>query len=153
MHLRSTAAVAVQAAVALTAPEKVLQELGQQSGRSALALNIRDVHISFETLISVPVRTDVKHIPGHGRNEWHIGIRAASTPHLYPVFAGDLGLVPVGGRACELEIAGAYRVPFGSLGRALDATLFSGIAEQTMRRFIRDIANRVVALLRWANLG
>jgi hypothetical protein len=88
-----------------------------------------------------------------GRGEWQLRICAASQPKLYPTFAGVLSLAPAGERSCELLLDGAYAVPLGVLGRAIDSTFLCGAAQASLERFVREIANRVATLARWAKFA
>lgn len=146
-------ALNVPAAVALPALETILEEFKRCPAQAALALNMRDLHLPFEALVSVPIQMHIARLPSHGRNEWGIRICAAARPQLYPTFEGVLRLLLAGDRGSEVQLAGEYRVPLGPIGNALDATLFSGIAEQSLRRFVRDLTNRIAALARWAHLA
>ena len=123
----------------------ILKEFAQKPGRASLGLNVRQMHLPFQATICVAVDADV--CPGEARNEWRLQIRAAP---LYPMFQGLLRLLPAEQSGAQLQIDGRYRVPFGALGRALDATVMRGAAESSLQRFVREIAYRVAALARWA---
>jgi hypothetical protein len=138
--------MAAPAAFALPAVERILREFGDPANAS-LALNVRDLGIPFQGLISVPVRAELR--AGKARNEWNLRIAAANHTSLYPVFAGTLVLLRAG-QGSELRLDGVYEVPLEPLGRALDATVFHGAARSSLQRFLREISHRVVALLHWA---
>ena len=148
MNVRSATAIKVPAAYALPAVETILKEFRKTPGTASLALNLQELHAPFEAMISVPVKTRIE--PGCGRNEWHVAIDAAATPHLYPSFDGYLTLLDAPASGSELRLEGRYVVPFGTVGRAIDSTLLHGVAESSLRRFLRDIASRVAALSQWA---
>lgn len=145
--VESTTAIKVPAAYALPAVETILKEFAKVPGGAALALNLDELRTPFEALISVPVH--MRFEAGDGRNQWRLQIRAASTPHLYPTFDGCLTLLDASSSGSELRLEGQYVAPFGKVGRVIDAALLQGIAQSSLRRFLRDIANRVAALSRW----
>jgi hypothetical protein len=144
----STTAIKVPVAFALPAVETILKEFGKTPGSASLALNLQELHAPFEAMISVPVNTRFE--AGNGRNQWHVAINAAATPQLYPSFEGYLTLLDAPAIGAELRLEGQYVVPFGRAGRVIDMTLLRGIAESSLRRFLRDVASRVAALSRWA---
>lgn len=62
---------------------------------------------------------------------------------LFPVLDADLRLAPAGDRVTWLSMAGAYRPPLGSLGRALDRTIMRRIATATSRNFMASVAAQI----------
>ncbi len=151
VRISAATALAIPAALALPAIETILKEFAHRPGETSLALNIQQVHVPLEAMISVPI--EVRVAAGHGRCEWLLSIRAASKPQFYPTFEGELSLLDAQKSGSQLQIDGSYAVPFGALGRVIDLTILRGVAESSLRRFIRDIANRVAALSRWANFA
>jgi hypothetical protein len=142
-----SAAVDVPAVFAFSAVERILEEFALNPADASLALNVRELHLPFEVLVSVPIRTNVR--PGNSRNEWHVEIYPVSNPQLYPTFEGVLTLVPAARSGTQIELSGGYSVPFGMVGHAIDLTLFRGAAASSLRRFVREIAHRVAALSHW----
>ena len=63
---------------------------------------------------------------------------------LFPVLDADLTMAPVGERAAILTLAGAYRLPLGAMGAALDRVILSGVASATIRTFLAEVARRIV---------
>jgi hypothetical protein len=139
-------AIAAPAAFALPAVETILREFGNPANAS-LALNASELGIPFQGIVSVPVRARVT--AGNARNEWTLRITAAAHESLYPAFEGSLSLL-YAAYGSELRLDGAYEVPLEQLGHALDRTVFRGAAKSSLERFLREIAHRVAALLRWA---
>ena len=142
-------AISAPAAFALPAVERILREFADP-GSASLALNIRELHLPFQAAISVPVRASVTR--GMGRDEWRLQIRAERHPQFYPVFDGTLRLC-CAGQASELHLSGAYAVPLGALGRAIDSTVFNGAAEASLKRFVREVAHRVAAISQWTRIA
>lgn len=149
VQISKATAIAIPAAFALPALETILKEFAQHPGSASLALNIQQLHVPFQALITVPIEARVA--PGQCRNEWRLTIRAASKPQLYPTFEGTLQLLSADRSGSQLQLDGRYVVPFGTLGRTIDLTFLRGAAEESLHRFVRDVAGRVAALSRWAN--
>jgi len=147
--LTTVTAVAVPATFALPAIETILKEF--ERGGACLALNMRELHIPFEAMISVPIEAQVG--CGESRNEWRLRIRAAANVGLYPKFDGVLRLMPAGEGGSQLELEGTYVAPFGRLGRAIDVSLLQGAAQSSLHRFLCSIASRIAALCRWAQFA
>lgn len=139
--------MAIPAAFALPAIETILKEFSQRPGAASLALDVQQMHVPWEALITVPVRA---HVTSAGsRNEWNLTICAASNSRMYPVFEGALKLLDAAAEGAQLQLEGVYVAPFGAIGRAIDVTLLRGIAESSLHRFVRDLANRVATLSHW----
>jgi hypothetical protein len=147
--IETRTAIAAPAAFALPAVERILREFADP-GNASLALNISELHLPFQAVISVPVQARVA--AGAARNEWRLEIRAADRAQLYPVFEGTLRLQRAG-HGSELHLEGAYAVPLGTLGRAIDATVLRGAAGSSLQRFVREIAHRVAAISQWTHIA
>ncbi|HZT11889.1 MAG TPA: hypothetical protein VFA29_03765 [Candidatus Baltobacteraceae bacterium] len=151
VFISTATAIPVADAYALPALETVLTELNKHPGSASLALNMQELHIPLQAMISVPVEAQAS--PDGGRHAWHLEIRAASRPQMYPTFEGRLRLAPAGERSSELQLDGRYQVPLGALGKALDSTFLRGAAHASVQRFVRELAHRVAMLARWARLS
>src|SRR5690349_9132369 len=62
---------------------------------------------------------------------------------LFPVLDADVRLTPAGEHVTLLSLAGSYRPPLGSLGRALDQAILHRVAAATIRRFVAQVAARI----------
>lgn len=71
---------------------------------------------------------------------WH----AARADRLFPVFAGEVELAPLPVSGWQLALAGTYRPPLSVVGGAADRALGHRVAEACVRRFVLDIANRLL---------
>ena len=147
VQVESTTAIAVPAAFALPAIETILKEFKQRVYAASLALNLEEMHVPLEALISVPVEVDVS--PSLSRNEWLLLIRAESKSNLYPVFRGRLTLLDAAAAGAQIQLKGSYVVPLGALGHAVDMTLLRSAAESSLNRFVRELAHRVASLSTW----
>lgn len=144
----ASSAIALDTTFALAAVETILKDACSETPQAALALNIAQLKVPLETMISVPI--DLRVDSGDARNEWLLQLRAHSKPHLYPTFAGVLTLLPAGERGCQLQLRGEYVPPFGMVGRVIDSTVLGGVAQSSLHRFVKDIAHRVAAIAQWA---
>lgn len=72
--------------------------------------------------------------------------RSATAPGLFPVFEGDLELVPLQANVCQLSLFGTYRPPLSVAGGAGDALLGHRVAEASVRRFVLDTAERMAGV-------
>lgn len=92
-------------------------------------------------LLSREVRVSVGICHERGRSvvvpmEWE----AAHLARIFPVLSGDLELAPLGPASCRLILSASYAVPLGDLGRRLDRMVLHGVAESTVRSFLRRLA-------------
>jgi len=62
---------------------------------------------------------------------------------LFPVLDADVRLTPVGEHVTLLSMAGSYRPPLGSLGKALDQAILHRVADATIRGFVAQLAARI----------
>lgn len=146
-HVTTSTAIASDTTFALAAVETILKDASRETPRAALALNLRQLKMPLEAMMTVPV--DVHVSAGDARNEWRLRICAASDPFLYPTFSGVLALIPACGQGCQLQLDGDYTPPFGALGRLIDATLLRGVAQSSLERFVREVGYRVAAVAQW----
>lgn len=69
--------------------------------------------------------------------------RAANRPRLYPQMDGQLEAYPIGERVTQLSFQGTYEPPLGAVGDAADAIVLHRVAEQSVGRFLRVVAQRL----------
>jgi hypothetical protein len=62
---------------------------------------------------------------------------------LFPVLDADIRLTPAGEHVTLLSMAGSYRPPLGSLGKALDRAILHRVATATIRSFLAEVAARI----------
>jgi hypothetical protein len=62
---------------------------------------------------------------------------------LFPVLDADVRLTPAGEHVTLLSMAGSYRPPLGSLGKAVDQAILHRVAAATIRRFVAQVAARI----------
>lgn len=70
---------------------------------------------------------------------WHAAVRSG----LYPRMDGQLEAYPIGGDITQLSFQGTYQPPLGAVGDAADSLLLHRVAEQSVARFLRVVAQRL----------
>ncbi|MCL5048511.1 MAG: hypothetical protein M1374_07005 [Firmicutes bacterium] len=63
------------------------------------------------------------------------------TSKLFPTLEADLELSALDSGVCRLGITGRYRVPLGVIGEVVNNAFMHRIAEDTIRRFLTQIAS------------
>ncbi len=142
-------AIRVPAIFALPAVDAALKEFAHRPGSGSLAVNVQELGFPLAATVGIPIEASVS--DGRSRHEWEIEMRSATRAHMYPSFTGVLSVTQAGASGCELRLEGEYMVPLGEIGRVIDLTLFKGIAQSSLQRFVHDIAARVMAeRMQWA---
>jgi hypothetical protein len=73
--------------------------------------------------------------------------KSKRSPGLFPAMTGSLWAYALSPRETQLELTGSYDPPLGLLGDAIDAIALHRIAEESVRRFITDLASYLRAEL------
>jgi hypothetical protein len=68
--------------------------------------------------------------------EWE----AATMPGLFPFMRAELSLYPLTATETQLDFLGHYQPPFGVVGKAMNAIAGYRIAEVSVHRFLREVA-------------
>lgn len=68
--------------------------------------------------------------------EWE----AATMPHLFPLMKAEISIYPLTATETQLDFSGIYEPPLGALGKAVNAIVGHRIAEVSVHRFVRDVA-------------
>jgi hypothetical protein len=116
-----------------------LEALEEHSERGTVVLATR---ILGSGGIAVPVAVRVSY-PAPRTPRFGFTVAARERPALYPQFHGTLDLAETGTAATRLTLSGAYHVPLGLLGAALDATVARGVAPSGLE----DLLDRLVESL------
>lgn len=66
--------------------------------------------------------------------------RSRRSPGLFPEMNGSLRVYALAPRETQLELIGSYDPPLGWLGDAIDAVALHRIAEDSVQRFLTDVA-------------
>ena len=67
--------------------------------------------------------------------------KSRRSPGLFPALTGSLWAYALSPRETQLELTGSYDPPLGLIGDAIDAIALHRIAEESVRRFITDVAS------------
>ena len=100
--------------------------------------------------VAVPVQVRVHSFQQTAAEETHPSCRleisweAAKVPSLFPSMRADLVAHPVAPNETQLALFGTYRPPLGAVGSAADAVLGHRLAEASVHRFLRDLADRLL---------
>ena len=68
--------------------------------------------------------------------EWE----AATMPGLFPIMKGELSVYPLTSTETQLDFSGVYELPFGAVGKTVNAIIGHHIAEVSVHRFVSDVA-------------
>lgn len=108
---------------------------------SSLRVDIAGVEVAKEIALRVTDVTEQE--AGAGSSpvtrlaiEWE----AAETPALFPLMKAELAVYPLTATETQLDFTGSYDPPGGWLGSAVDAVVGHKIAEASVHRFVREIA-------------
>ncbi|HET9029895.1 MAG TPA: hypothetical protein VFN49_06930 [Candidatus Aquilonibacter sp.] len=121
----------------------VMQAIGERKGR------YRDLSLWVDSRTpgagSLNVPIDARVVTRPGRWECGVRIEAAHSEKFFPAFEGTVSVTPDGGHQSELWLQGQYVPPGGALGKGLDATVLRGVAERSLREFLKWLSEEVKA--------
>lgn len=111
---------------------------------SALRVDLAGMTLAADIAIKVK---DVSHLPAEGAAgpstviylEWE----AANRPHLFPFMKAELAIYPLTATETQLDFSGVYEPPLGVLGSAMNAVAGHRIAEGSVHRFVKDVAEHL----------
>jgi hypothetical protein len=103
-------------------------DLGAVAIKSDIAISIKHIDEKVVHGISPPVT--------RLRLDWE----AATMPRLFPLMKAELSVYPLTATETQLDFSGRYEPPFGTVGKAMNATIGHRIAEVSVHRFVRDVA-------------
>jgi hypothetical protein len=66
--------------------------------------------------------------------------QALRAKRAFPAMQAELMAYPLTATETQLELAGTYEPPLGTLGRAIDGALLHGIAEASVLQFLQEIS-------------
>ena len=132
-------------------PRALLQSAGDAAATRAtsIAAGLRiDVGaLAIEAGIEIEVGEIVHEAPAgsvmHHQTRVPLRWKAARAPGLFPTMEAELRLYPLSAEETQLDLGGHYHPPGGVLGTAADAVLGHRIAEASIHRFLREIAERL----------
>jgi hypothetical protein len=68
---------------------------------------------------------------------------AAHAAALFPAMSGELSAWPLTATETQVELDGAYKVPLGAVGNAIDAMVGHRIAEAAVHRFLDEVVEQI----------
>ena len=93
-----------------------------------IKISVKSVEEKVVDLASIPIT--------RLQLEWE----AATMPRLFPFMKGELSLYPLTSTETQLDFFGVYELPFGAVGKTMNAILGHRIAEVSVHRFVSDVA-------------
>lgn len=140
-ELVANAAGAIRSATgaATSRAESVAAELRVQVAGLEVAAAIDVITDAVKEADGGPTRARMLRIP--------VRWQAASRPGLFPVMIAELSVYPLTSTETQLDFRGEYEPPLGPLGTTIDAAIGHRIAEASVHRFVRDVAEYLRAKL------
>ena len=71
--------------------------------------------------------------------------RATGPSNLFPILDAELEFASLGTQLTQLSLSGRYQPPLGLVGRAVDKSLLSRVAEATIKDFLDRLARAIEA--------
>ena len=110
--------------------EALRTKIGLGKGRSPLLAK------TVEIACGTPLR-------GDHESEIPITWRALGTPGLFPSLDAGIVVAQVGPSLTQIALRGSYQPPLGSVGEALDRTIFHRVAEASVKSFLDRLASSI----------
>ncbi len=108
---------------------------------AALEVDIAGLKVAKDVDITVKdVEQDTTGARATPRTRLAIEWAASKAPGLFPLMRGELAIYPLTGTETQIDFSGAYEPPMGWLGGAVDAVVGHRIAEASVDRFVKQIA-------------
>jgi hypothetical protein len=133
---------------ARAAASDILREIAMEKGKwgdFALYTKLSTLGLPDVGYIAIPVIVDSITENLEPRHEIHFKIRARRSKEAFPTFDGAIGIDGSGPSNAQMWLAGTYDVPMQGLGAVLDQTLASGVAEQSLRNMLNELADAIQA--------
>lgn len=103
--------------------------------------------------IAADITIEITEIPGarspanRPATRLNLTWRSRRRPGLFPEMTASLWAYALAPRETQIELIGSYDPPLGLIGDALDAIALHRLAEESVRRFLADIASYLSAEL------
>lgn len=131
-------------------PLKLLQRATTSAAARARSLvaNLRVQVVGIE--IGVDVRVLVRRTRDEERGPGSVPLtrveltwEATRLPALFPSMLAEVSAQPLSATETQLEVAGSYWPPLGSIGNAIDATVGHRVAEAAVHRLLVNLAEQI----------
>jgi hypothetical protein len=112
-----------------------------RSVASELRIQIAGIEVGTDIAIAV---NKIEHREQAAKSppvtQMHLQWEAARSPRLFPFMRATLSIYPLTATETQLDFSGRYEPPLGPLGSAMDALIGHHIAEASVHRFVREVA-------------
>jgi hypothetical protein len=106
----------------------------------AAALHVDIAGLKIVKDVDIAVSDTVEDTGSTPRTRLMIEWAAASSPGLFPLMHAELAIYPLTATETQLDFSGEYEPPMGWLGSAVDAVAGRKIAEASVHRFVKQVA-------------
>lgn len=132
---------------AFTALREILSAIASEQGAwhgFALHVSLGDLHLPDVGYVAVPIALTTGETHAETQSV-DVRFTSLSNAAAFPVFVGAAGLDATGPTGSILWVGGDYDVPLQVIGKLIDKTIASGVADRALENFIDDLAVAVVA--------
>ncbi len=111
-----------------------------KSVAAELHANIGAIEIGAEIDLEIKSVTEDKDARSHPRTCIRLEWEASKATRLFPVMNAELWIYPLTATETQLDFRGEYTPPLGALGGAIDSLVGHKIAEASVHRLVKDLA-------------
>jgi hypothetical protein len=133
---------------ARAAASDIIREITMEKGKwgdFALMVKLSTLGLPDVGYVAIPVLVDNVSEKLEPRHEIHFKLCARRNKDAFPTFDGGIGIDGNGPSMSLMWLAGTYEVPLQGLGTLLDQTLARGVAEQSLRNMLNELADAIQA--------
>jgi len=112
-----------------------------------LRVRIGAVEIAADIVIEVTEIVGARSPANQPATRLNLTWRSLRRPGLFPEMTASLWVYALAARETQLELIGSYDPPLGLIGDALDAIALHRLADESVRRFVVDVASYLRAEL------
>ena len=119
-----------------------------ESVASELRVNLGALEVSADIKISVlEVAEQASEASSPPSTRLRLEWEAARSPRLFPFMSAVLSVYPLTATETQLDFTGEYEPPLGALGSAVNKLVGHRLAEASVHRFLKDVAEHLRATL------
>jgi hypothetical protein len=133
---------------ARAAASDIIREIAMEKGKwgdFALYVKLSALGLPDVGYVAIPVQIHNVAEMLEPRHEIHFQMRARRSKESFPTFDGGIGIDGTGPSMSTLWLGGTYDVPLQGLGELLDQTVLHGVAEQSLRNMLNELADAIQA--------
>jgi len=126
----------------LATPHHVFRMATAAATTHAAALHARIAGLDVGTDVAIHIAEIARDTIAYDKPATRLMLEwsAARNPERFPTMLATLTVFPLTSTETQLELEGTYFAPLGKLGAAFDAVLGHRIAEQSVSRFVGEVA-------------